>query len=260
MNTLNPLKSNRIWQFVFFKVDANLRSEASRNYFSYLWWIFEPVLQMAVYYFAFGILLRRGTPDFVVYLLVSIIPWLWFRRTIENSASSILQNKGLILQVNLPKIIFPLIIILQNAVKQFFVVLLLLGFLCSYGITPSIHWLSLPFLIFTELCLISVFSCLAAALVPFLPDLKFLIQFGLQMVMFCSGIFYSIEMIPVQYHNLFFLNPIAVLLQNYRLALLYGQWPDWGTLSGIILVCIVLFSLIYLLIKKLDPIYARVIS
>ena len=46
--------------FLLIKVRANLTSEMSRTYLSYLWWVVEPALFIAVLYLVFGLMLRRG--------------------------------------------------------------------------------------------------------------------------------------------------------------------------------------------------------
>lgn len=263
MDTLITRKKDSILQhylqLILVKVTANLRAEASRNYLSYLWWIFDPLLNMLVFYFVFGFLLQRGTENFVAFLLTGLIPWLWFNKTISNSMMSIVNGKGLMMQVHLPKIILPTIVICQDAVKQMVVMILLLVFLLLYGITPSACWTALPLLIFTQILLVSAFAYVVAALVPFLPDLRFLVSTGLQMMMFGSGVFYSDDMIPQQYHDLFYLNPAANLLHNYRNILLYNNWPDWHALFLISSCSLILIIFMFLLLRRLDHIYPRVV-
>ena len=145
MNNYSAFKHYQ--QLVCVKVAANLQAEASRNYLSYLWWIFEPILQMLVFYLVFGKLLQRGTEDFVPFLLTGLIPWLWFAKSVGNSMGSIVQNKGLMMQVHLPKIILPTIVICQDAVKQAVVMVLLLLFLFFSGVQPTIYWSALPILL-----------------------------------------------------------------------------------------------------------------
>lgn len=247
------------WQLICLKVGANLQAEASRNYLSYLWWIFEPILHMLVFYIVFGFLLQRGTENFVAFLLTGLIPWLWFNKTVNNSMMSIVQGRGLMMQVHLPKIILPTIVICQDVVKQSIVILLLLLFLMVYGIPPTIFWTALPVLLATQIVVIAAFSYLVAAIIPFLPDLSYLVRAGLQMLMFGSGIFYSDDMIPVQYHNAFYMNPLANLLQNYRAVFLYNQWPDWQSLALIFTGSTVVVFLVWLLIHRLDHVYPRVV-
>lgn len=246
-------------QLIALKVIANLQAEVSRNYLSYLWWVFDPLLHMLVFYLVFGVLLQRGTENFVAFLLTGLIPWLWFNKTISNSMMSIVQGKGLMMQVHLPKVILPTIVIFQDFVKQMIVMVLLITFLLLYGIQPSLYWLSLPFLLLTQIFLIFACGYFVASIVPFLPDLKFLVGAGLHMLMFCSGVFYSINRIPVEYHKLFFMNPMANLLNNYRKIFLYNQWPDWGALLIISGVSLVFIVIMYFIIKRMDYIYPRVV-
>ncbi|HDL08746.1 MAG TPA: ABC transporter permease [Desulfobacteraceae bacterium] len=247
-------------QLIFVKVAANLKAEASRYSLSYLWWIFEPILHMTVYYLVFGLLLQRGTEDFVAFLLTGVIPWLWFNKTVSNSMMSIVSGKALMMQVHIPKIVLPTIVIFQDAVKQTVVMVLLLIFLIIYSGMFSLCWISLPVLMGTEIFIIAAFAYFVAAVIPFMLDLRFLVSAGLMMLMFCSGVFYSDKLIPVQYHQLFYLNPMANLLRNYRTVLLHGQWPDWqallcmagGSLAGILIM--------ELLMRRLDHIYPRVVQ
>ncbi|MBC8318294.1 MAG: ABC transporter permease [Desulfobulbaceae bacterium] len=246
-------------QLILVKVKANLQAEAACNYLSYLWWIFEPILHMFVFYLVFGFLLQQGTEDFVAFLLTGLIPWLWFNKTISNSMMSIVQGKGLMMQVHLPKIILPTIVIFQDVVKQMVVIILLLFFLIIYGVSPSPYWFALPSLLITEILLISACSYIVAAVIPFLPDLSYLVRACLQMLMFGSGIFYSSDMIPTSYHRLFYLNPMASLLASYRGILLYNKWPDWQDLFFIVGGSLTVILIMILVLRKLDHVYPRVV-
>ena len=258
MNQLDILY--HYWQLILVKVAANLRAEAACNYLSYLWWVFEPILHMMVFYIVFGFLLRSGTENFVAFLLTGLVPWLWFNKTISNSMMSIVQGKGLMMQVYLPKMLFPTIVICQDAVKQTIVVVLLVCFLFLYGITPTVCWTALPVLIVTQLLLISACSYFISAVVPFLPDLRFLVNAGMQMLMFGSAIFYNADRIPAKYHEIFYLNPVANLLRNYRDIFLYNMWPDWGALFFISIGSLLVISVMLFVLRRLDHIYPRVVT
>jgi lipopolysaccharide transport system permease protein len=246
-------------QLVFTKVAANLQTETSRDYLSYLWWLFEPILHMLVYYLVFSFLLRQGTEHYVAFLLIGLIPFFWFDRTVNHSMMSIVGGQGLMMQVHFPKIILPTIVIFQNVVKQVVVVIVLLIFLALYGIAPSIHWIALPFLLIVEFLFISACSYLVAAVIPFLPDLRFLMPMLLRMLFFCSGVFFSVDMIPVQFHRFFFLNPMASLLRDYRAILMYNQWPDWLSMLIIANCALIIIAIMGIVIHKLDQTYPRIV-
>jgi len=246
-------------RFVFVKVAANLRSEAVRNYLSYIWWFLEPLLHMVTYYLVFGLLLRRGTDDFVVFLLAGLIPYLWFSRTISHGMLSIVHGRGLMMQVHLPKIIFPTIVILHDAVKQSVIFTILLAFIVVYGINASPSWLAFPLIVLAEFLFITACCYLVAAIIPFLPDFNFLVTAGLQLLLFCSGVFYDIEMIAPDHRRIFYMNPMANLLQNYREILMYHNWPDWYSMAVISGCSILVICCMWIIIRRLDHIYPRVV-
>jgi len=66
---------SNFWTLVFYKATSNLQAESKKTYLSFMWWFFEPMLLMAIYYFVFGIVLNVQTDDFVSYLLVGLIVW-----------------------------------------------------------------------------------------------------------------------------------------------------------------------------------------
>lgn len=241
------------------KVQANLRNEVSRYYLNYLWWVIEPILTMMVFYVVFSILLRRGTPNFTAFLLVGITQWMWFARTVQNGSMSILQGKGLMLQVNIHKSFFPLVVVGRDAFKQLFVTALLLLFLVFYPTPVSTCWVALPLIMFIQLILVASSAMLCAAFVPFLPDLHFIIQTGVQLMFFASGIFYDIESVVLPHHRPFvYLNPMAGLIKNYRDILIYGQWPDWQYLGLVALFSLLFFYVSIRIITYFDHLYPKI--
>ena len=117
------MKKLNFVELIFTKVQLNLKSEAAKSYLSYLWWILEPAMFVGVFYVVFGTFLARGTDGFLIFLLCGQIPFLWLARTISNSASSIEQGRGLMQQLEIPKIFFPLVVIAQDFVKSIIVFL-----------------------------------------------------------------------------------------------------------------------------------------
>lgn len=241
------------------KIAANLKSEASRFYLSYMWWVIEPILYMTVFYTVFGLLLDRGTDDFVAYLMCGLIPWLWFNKSITHAMNSLMASRGLMLQVNLPKIVLPIITIGQNFVKEMLVIAMLLAFLLIYGIEPTGTWLYFPVILLVQLILVIACSLVVAAIVPFLPDLRFAVTAGLQLLMFISGVFYGVSFVSLDNQSWFYMNPIAALLRDYRNVMLYNQGPDWFSLLWIVGGSIVVIFVMSAFFIKHDKNYPRIV-
>ena len=257
-NTQVLQKFRSFWHLVIIKVRFNLRSEASQSYLSYAWWVLEPLLMMAVFYLIFKVLLQRGTDDFVNFLLCGIVPWLWFQKCVAQSGMSIMQGKGLIGQVYLPKGFFPLVLIGQASVKQVFVFLLLFTYLIYDGNVPSLNWLWLIPIILTQLTLIVAVSFLVAFLVPFARDIMYLIAAGLRMLMLGSGIFYSYTDVLIPKHrDIFLMNPMANLIVSYRKVLLEDTTPFVMSLLVISAVSVLFIVLLHTLMKRFDNTLTR---
>lgn len=254
--SFNLMLNEKYTAYLYLKVKACLKSEASKNYLGYFWWVLEPFLMISVLYFVFGALLNRGGQDFVFYLTVGVVFWLWFSNIVSHSVLSILGAGPLINQVYVPKIILPLTIVLVDSFKQSIVIVILLLFMgYAYGVSSA--WLALPVLFAVQFLVNTSAALVVSALTPFVPDLRFVVSLGLNMLMFFSGIFYDVSAISKKYHDAFMLNPIANLITQYREVLLLRSWPDWSAILNISIGSIGIIILMALFIKRNDCLYPR---
>lgn len=254
------MKLQNLIEAYFLKLRFNLKSEASKSYLNYAWWILEPALHVAVFYFVFQVMLSRGGSNFVVFLLCGQIPFLWFSRSVNNATGSIIYGRGMIVQMAIPKPFFPLLVVGQDVVKQVTVFLCLLAFLLTVGIEPTLWWFMLPLIALVQLILIAGFSLLTAAITPFIPDFRFLVNTGMTMVMFASGIFYDYRTVLKEEHKQYFLlNPMAALIESYRDILIRSQEPNWHSLSLVFLQGLLLLLILLRFFRKNDATYARLV-
>lgn len=250
--------SPRYRELVLFKAYAGLRGEAARNYLSFLWWVLDPILSMSVYYIVFGVLIQRSTEDFVPFLLIGLVAWQWFGNSVSHSKNAILGNSQIMNQANLPKVIFPSIEIVIDIVKFGFVFSLLLVFLWLYGFSMNVHYLALIFVLGAQLLINVAFSNLVAGIVPFVPDLRFLIDAVLQLTFFLSGVLFAGETIPERFRALFYLNPMATLIEAYRDILMYDQWPSFLSLAWVALFGACGIYATQAFIRRFDQYYPRI--
>jgi lipopolysaccharide transport system permease protein len=250
----------RLLELTLYQAAADLRSEAAKTYVNYLWWVIDPILGMLVFYVVFGLLFERGGEGFVVFLLTGLVFWNWYRQSITHAGNAILNGKGLMNQVAVPKLMFPAVCLLTDLTKFAVVFLILLGFLWLSGYGPGVSYLALPVLLVVQLLLIASLGLVLAGLVPFLPDLRFVVDNLLYLQFFLSGVFFSVQDLPAQYHLWFHLNPMAVLLEDFRAVLLEGSWPHWGRLALITLGAGLLLAAAARWIGHHDRDYPRVVA
>jgi lipopolysaccharide transport system permease protein len=239
---------------------AELKRDSSGMYLGMLWWILEPILYMLVFYTVFGLGLKKGGIDFVFYLLCGLVPWKWIDSTVKTSAGVILANVGLMRQVYFPKLLLPAYIILANTYKFFIIFTLLIIFFLVAGIKPNDAWIAIPGLVFLQLLFVSSLSFSASALVPLLPDLRFVVNYGMTMLFFLSGVFFSVSDLgePVRFWLEWL--PTVQLINAYRDIFLYGVIPDgMGMMKVLVSSCIFLILGIGMLVK-FDRYYPRMVN
>jgi lipopolysaccharide transport system permease protein len=246
-------------KIVYFKAGVHLRSEASKTYLSIAWWIIEPVMMMAIYYFVFAVLLSRRTPDFAVFLLVGMVNWQWFATTVSSGMNSVESNRALISQLKFPKIVLPSVKIAMDTFKFAIVFLLLCVFVWVYGISPSRSYVALLPLLITQYVFISALANLAALAPPFLPDIKILITQVLRAGLFLSGVFYDFRTFDESYQVYFVYNPMALIMEMHRKIIIGGQYPDFGVLASIFAVSFVLLLISYWLFRRYDAALPRLL-
>lgn len=247
-------------QLLLVKVGLNLRSEAAQHQLVYAWWILEPASFVAVFYLVFAVLLQRGGEDFVLFLVCGQVPFLWFSRTVVNASNSLFAGRGLIAQVNIPKVFFPLTVALQDMIKQTFVFALLLCFLLLAGSSATSTWFALPFLLVVQAALVIGASIVVAAVTPVFPDFKFILTTIVMLLMLGSGIFYRYtEILDPDHQQWFLFNPLALLLENYRRVLLWDQPPDVGALLIVLTASILVAIGASTILKRFHGEYSRIV-
>ena len=94
-------------------------------------------------------------------------------------------------------------------------------------------------------------------MMPFVPDLRFVIEQVLQVVMFLSGVVFSLDSMPPEMRRWFELNPIVELIDSARDILMYARWPDWFALGRVTLISLAFFALGAYLIQRYTPRYVK---
>ena len=244
-------------ELILFSTYAELRAERARSYLGLLWWIIEPAMNMAVYYLVFAVVLRTSQQDYIPFLLVGLTLWQWFKSCVSHGSYAIWQSLPLIRQVRVPVQVFPAVQICADSVKFLFILALLLVILWAYGYSPNMTYFALPIVLLVELVFAAGAAYVVAALMPFVPDLRFVIEQVLTVMMFLSGIVFSLDAVPDAARPWFALNPIVVLVDAGRGILMHARWPDWFALGRIALISLALYAFGAFLIRRWTPRYVK---
>ena len=241
-----------------FKVYAELKAEAARSYLGILWWLIEPVLYLGAYYVLFVLVLRRGDLGFVPAFLCGVVIWKWFDSGIKNGGIALIANSQLMQQVYVPKYIFVLSAVASSTFRFFCVFCVLCLFLFFYGVDFHMTWFWVLSIFIVQFFLIYSLSLLLSAILPFVPDLKVVIDNAMVMLFFISGIFFDIRLVHEPIKTYLMINPMAALIEAYRDSLLRGLEPDFVCLASIMAFSFSTLLLGLFLLHRWDKKYGKV--
>ena len=237
----------------------HLKGEARQYFMGYLWWILEPLLYVAVFYVVFEKLLQNRQPDFLYFLIVGKLSFIWFSKSVNQASNSLVMNKGLIAQVYLRKELLPMAVIHQGFYRQVVIFAFLLILLLVGGYAPGSVWLWLVPIALIQALLVAGCGMLAALMVCLQRDFRFVVQMGTLFLLFMSGVFWDINAIADETARqwLLRLNPLAALIDAYRQVLMLGSQPNLSILSWALFEAVVLMGMAIWLYGRLQFWIAR---
>ncbi len=245
-------KINRYKDIIFYRTVAGIKSEARQNYLGYLWFMLEPLLSTAVFYFALTQVTGRGGPDYVAFLLLGTLSWQWFEGSVTAAASSIREKYATLIQFDLPKFIFPMVTVLVNSWKFFVTYAVLLALMPLLGLAPNWRYLELVPVLLIQLGFILGLAFPLALWVTLSNDLKVIMSSSFRLMFFLSGIIFNSEKVPESLRTAFYANPMAVLVESCRDIVLRNQTPNLHRLAYAAGVALLLLVVGLLQLRLMD--------
>ncbi len=237
-----------------------LKADSASYYLGTLWWVLEPLLYLSAFYIVFGLVMERGGPGYIGFLLAGLVFFRWFSATLVRAASSIFNNGRLINQIYLPKIVFPLVEICCGTLRFALVLALFLPFIWWYTGNITQAWWGLVPLMLAQLLFITGTSFILAFLIPLYPDFQRVVENVMMLLFYMSGVFFDISKAPEAIQQWLYLNPMAVMLEQYRGIFIDGQFPDLLALLpglGFSLLCVVVGASLLVAYDRKFPYYVN---
>ncbi|MEU1278283.1 ABC transporter permease [Streptomyces sp. NPDC005805] len=225
---------------------AKLTAQYSRARLGQIWQLATPLLNAAVYYLIFGVLLGTGddVPDFVPFLVTGVFVWTFTANCLMAGTRSISGNLGLVRALHFPRASLPIALALQQLQQLLFSLGALVLILALFGEFPRWTWL----LAVPALALQAVFSTglsmVLARLAARTPDVAQLMPFLLRTWMYASGVMWSVDKVlasgrvPEAVGFLIRYNPAAVYIDLMRFAFIESFTADrlpphvWAAAAG----------------------------
>lgn len=240
---------------------SRAESENQNTYLGQIWALFSPIINASVYVLIFGFLLkvgREGIENTIAFIVVGVFMFRFFERSVMAGAHSLNKNMNLVRSVNFPRAVLPAagvlaeLTVLGPALVVMLVISYVSGFLPMSGrVTIDAYWLLLIPAIFLLWLFSTGCAFMVARWVAMTPDLDNLLPHFLRILMYASGVIFSVERYLGQFSWGWLLEyqPVAVYLYLVRSSILDepAYTPD-ATMWLIGVIWAVLFSVVGFLI------------
>lgn len=205
-----------------------------------LWYVIQPLFTTVMYMFVFGGLAgisTDGAPQPLFYM-AGILLWNYFSETFTQCSDIFTANAGVFGKVYFPRLVVPLSGATSNLLKLFIQLALFMCVYIYYFITLPSGTLNIniSILLFPLLILLLAFHSISWGLIissmtTKYRDMKFLVQFGIQLFMYATPVIYPLSAAPEKYRDIIAINPLTPIFETFKYSTLSCGSFDWAGLA-----------------------------
>jgi len=250
----------RAWRILWALSLIETRRKYAGSALGLLWYPTYSALLLGSYCFVYLVVFKvrfrdLGTYEYVLFVFAGMLPYLGFSEAVSTSTVSVRQSLAILRNAVFPiefvpvKFVFAALFGLFSSLSILFVMVLPTSH-------RGWHFFYLPFAV-TELLVFSVAVAWAlSAIAVLIPDVVYLVNIGLLVLMFISPIGYSVDMVPPAFRVALYFNPMVYLVDAFRFSMIgMRSLPFWADPAFLIVSCL-LASLSAAFFHRLSPIFA----
>ncbi|HEX3981280.1 MAG TPA: ABC transporter permease [Acidimicrobiales bacterium] len=246
-----------IWrsrELLVYLVRTEIKVKYKNSVLGLVWSMIAPAMTLAVYTVVFGVFLKNGIPNFVIFLFSGLLLWNFFQTGVIAATGVVVNNAGLVKKVSFPREILALAAIGSAGVFLFFQICVMAIFMVVVSNAPAWGLMWLLVVAFIPCVVLSAaLALLLASVNVYLRDTQHLIEVLVGAAWFWAcPIVYSYQATvsaKLSDHGitwLYFLNPMTPLVMTYQ-RVLYAKTglvtlttpthpkeqllPSWGPLT-----------------------------
>ncbi|MEE9438641.1 MAG: ABC transporter permease [Saprospiraceae bacterium] len=247
-------------QLLFSLAWRDVRVKYAQTYIGLLWAFINPVFNLIILSFVFGIVAKvdtEGVPH-LLFTIAGLSAWTYFSTLLSEAGNSIVGAQGMIKKIYFPRLVIPLSKALSGLVDFGVTLLCLLVIMLYYGVLPGANIIWLPLFLILALMSGLAGGIFVSALTARFRDFSFVVPMLVRVGMYATPIAYSASLVPEKYKFLYFLNPMAGIVEGFRWSLLGTGSPEPYMLYSIgLMILIFVFSLFFF--AKVEKVMADIL-
>jgi lipopolysaccharide transport system permease protein len=244
----------------FFLVWRDIKVLYAQTILGFSWAVIQPLVQIVIFTIVFGKIARIDTEGipYVLFSSVALIPWTYMSQSMTQSSESLVQGQHMLGKIYFPRLIFPITPILARLIDFGISIVIILGLIIYYRISPTWNLLLFPLFVLIMMSISGGIGMWLSAMAIRFRDVRHAMPFAIRMLMYTAPIVYSASAIPENYRIIYSLNPIVAVIEGYRACLLGIPMPWSYIWPGICTTAILLISGAFYF-KRMERVFVDVI-
>ncbi|MFB0939091.1 MAG: ABC transporter permease [Urechidicola sp.] len=264
-NNLFSLNLKEVWEYrdlLFLFVKRNVVTVYKQTVLGPLWYFIQPLFTALTFTLIFNKVanIQTGVVPPFLFNLASITTWNYFKSCLTSTSDVFKGNAGIFSKVYFPRLIMPLASVITNLIRFGIQLLIFIGFYVYYFLNgalvkPTMYLLLFPFLVILMGLLGLGLGMIISSMTTKYRDVKNLMNFGVQLLMYVSAVMYPITLINEKLPKFAWLveyNPMAYIIESSRYMLLGDGSFSWGGILYTTVIAIVLLFFGIILFNKTE--------
>lgn len=222
-------------------VVRKFRAKYSKAMFGFWWAVVTPLILTFSIDIIFTHVFKVNIPNFTLFVLSGIIPWLFFSNTVIDVTNSFAADSAILKQGIFSREFIPISCVIANFLSFLIGVtfLLPLFLIAKPQIAKALPFLLLVFVL--HLVFLTGLGLIFATINAFHDDLMHFLSVGLMLWFWVTPVFYSLQMLDFPYRWICLLNPLTYYIVLYRQVLYDGRIPSLEFFSIASFISIIFF-------------------
>ena len=208
----------------------NIKVRYKQKLLGSAWIVMQPILLTGALTLVLGLVLSApsaGLP-YPLFVFAGTAIWSAFQRALTETSTSLANNSNLVLKVYFPRILVPAAALLTSIVDFIPIYGLLVVAVLGYGLFPGWPIIFSPLFIILALTLAFAIGLWVTMLDAIYRDFRVLVPSILQLVFYVSPVIYAATAVPSRWQGLYYVNPLAGILDGFRWSFIAGATAPSG--------------------------------
>ncbi len=258
---------HRFWALTFTLARTEFKLRFYGSALGYVWTLMRPLLLFSVLWVFFTKVghvndgTKPGEKYYGAQLLGSIVLFTFFIEGTTNAVRSVVDRENLVRKIHFPRLVIPLSVVLLAMFNLALNLIVVAIFAVSAGVRPMLSWLELPLIVGALIVFAAGMAMLLSALFVHFRDIQPIWEVFAQILFYASPVIISIQTVIAKVSpsllHIYMLNPLAVIFQQFRHAMITNATPSagqvlgsWSALFGALAIVVAIFVVGFLVFNR----------